>query len=455
MIGQKVMAGSLSIAVVGSGIAGLSAAWLLSKKHRVTLLERDTRAGGHSNTVDVQMPDGPVAVDTGFIVYNTASYPNLIALLEHLDVPTVPTAMGFSVSLDRGGYEYSGNGLTGLFGQPSNIARPDHWRMIADLLRFFREARSDMDGRHSTDGLTLGQYLAANHYSDAFVRRHILPMAAAIWSTPSSEIMQYPAASFVRFFANHGLLQVNNRPDWRTVVGGSRTYVTRLLTSMGDNVVLGSPVRTITRTVGGVSVIHGDRRQVFDACVIATHADDALALLGDADDRERQVLGAFRYTSNRAVLHTDPAFMPRRRRVWSSWNYRSGISDADESLSLTYWMNALQPLATRRELFVTLNPAQPLRDDAVIAAFDYRHPLFDSAASSMQSELWGLQGTRNTWFCGSYFGYGFHEDGLQAGLAVAEDIGGVRRPWQVENESSRIQLRRAADLSSPIVEAAE
>jgi len=454
MISRDGMTASLSLAVVGSGIAGLSAAWLLSQKHHVTLFERDGRAGGHSNTVDVPSADGPVAVDTGFIVYNTACYPNLIALFDHLEVPTAPTSMGFSVSLDSGRYEYSGNGLRGLFGQMSNLGRPSHWRMIADMLRFFAEARGNVVSLETADGPTLGDYLAARHYSDAFVSRHILPMAAAIWSTPSADVMHYPAASFLRFFANHGLLQVNDRPAWQTVVGGSRTYVERMLVAMRGKVNLGAPVSAIARTPAGVTVGHGDRRDDFDACVIATHADDALSLLRDPDDRERRVLGAFRYTPNRAILHSDPAFMPRRRRLWSSWNYLAGGSDPKSPLSLTYWMNALQPLGTRRDLFVTLNPAQPINEESFCAAFDYRHPLFDTAATGAQRELWSLQGRRNTWFCGSYFGYGFHEDGLQAGLAVAEAIGGVRRPWHVPDESGRIQIGSRATSTPPLVEAA-
>jgi uncharacterized protein len=453
------MQGRLDIAVVGSGISGLAAAWLLSQRHNVTLFERDERIGGHSNTIDVvdvtRGGDVSCAVDTGFIVYNTASYPNLIALFELLAVPTVPTDMGFAVSLDGGRYEYSGNGLSGLFGQPKNVLRPHHWRMIVDTLRFFREAPSLLEADPVT-GITLGAYLAANGYSDAFVSRHILPMAAAIWSTPSADVMQFPAQAFVRFFANHGLLQVSHRPQWRTVVGGSRRYVSRLVDAYKGRIVNDAHVSELTRTQDGVTVTVARERLSFDACVVAAHADQALALLADADDHEQRLLGAFRYASNHAVLHSDPSFMPQRRRLWSSWNYLASGNGAHASLSLTYWMNRLQPLPSARDLFVTLNPQRPMAPGTEFATIDYAHPMFDQAALSAQRNLWSLQGRRRTWFCGSYFGYGFHEDGLQAGLAVAEHIGGVRRPWTVGEESGRIHIGTASKQPrADIAEAAE
>ena len=451
------MRSSSKVAVVGSGIAGLSAAWLLAKRHRVTLIEAEPRPGGHSNTVDAVVAGGrTIPVDTGFIVYNTASYPNLIALFRHLEVPTAATDMSFAVSLDAGGYEYAGSSIATLFGQPSNLVRLAHWRMIAGTMRFFREANA-LAAASADPGLTLGQYLSEARYTEAFVRRHILPMAAAIWSTPSRDVLEFPLAAFVRFFANHGLLQVRDRPQWRTVVGGSREYVRRLLADFGGEVALAEPARRITRGSGGVTIAtaRGERR--FDACVVATHGDDALKLLADPTADEQALLGAFRYARNQAVLHTDTSLMPMRRRLWSSWNYLGGGQGPDASLAVSYWMNKLQPLgADAPGLFVTLNPPREIAARHVIAAFDYAHPMFDAAAMRAQRELWRLQGVRHTWFCGSYFGYGFHEDGLQAGLAAAEDIGGVRRPWQVAAESGRIHLAPTGARRAPArLEAAE
>lgn len=439
-----------TVAVVGSGIAGLSAAWLLSQRYDVTLIEADTRIGGHSNTFDVPGRKGPVPVDTGFIVYNTASYPNLIALFAHLGVPTAATDMSFAVSLDRGGYEYAGSSLATLFGQPSNVLSPAHWRMLVDTLRFFREGRR-LAAAAADESLTLGRYLADAGYSEAFVTRHIMPMAAAIWSTPSEAALAFPLAAFVRFCTNHGLLQLTNRPEWRTVVGGSRAYVWRMLDSFGGEVVLGEPVLRIARSSDGATVITARGGRRFDACVVATHADDALALLADADADERALLGAFAYARNRAILHSDAAAMPRRRRLWSSWNYLGAGAGLDATLSVTYWMNNLQPLgASAPELFVTLNPSREIDAARTIATFDYAHPMFDKAAMAAQRQLWRLQGRRRTWFCGSYFGYGFHEDGLQAGLAAAEAIGGVRRPWSVPRESGRIHLAPAGTAAEQV-----
>jgi hypothetical protein len=433
----------LSVAVIGSGISGLGAAWLLSPRHDVTVLEADGRPGGHCCTVDAICGGMRIPVDTGFIVYNPPVYPNLVALFDTLGVPTAPTRMSFAVSLDAGRYEYAGTSLVSAIGQPANLVRPGHWRMVRDVLRFFREAPSLLADDNVAD-LSLGAYLTGNGYSEDFIVRHILPMAAAIWSTPSTEVLAFPAKAFVRFFSNHGLLQARNQPIWRTVRGGSRVYVQRLLQHAGCNVVLDGGVRRISRDAAGVTVTTAAGSRRFDACVIATHADDALALLGDPSTDERGLLGAFRYQPNTAVLHRDPAHMPRRRWLWSSWNYLGDSIGRHAGLSVSYWMNSLQPLgAAAPDLFVTLNPIRPIAAGAEIARFQYRHPMFDAAAMRAQRELWRLQGMRRTWFAGSYFGYGFHEDGLQAGLAAAEDLGGVRRPWRVAHESSRIHLRPA------------
>ncbi len=427
----------MKIAVAGAGIAGMSAAWLLAKNHDVTLFERDARIGGHSNTVDVLTPEGHIPVDTGFIVYNHASYPNLVALFAHLGVETAATQMGFAVSLDDGRYEYAGGaGIRGLFGQPSNALDRDHWRMIFDIRRFFRDA-SDLDRAGVDAHESLGDWLAKRGYSRPFIDHHILPMAAAIWSAPPSALLAYPIAAFARFFANHGLLQVRDRPPWRTVVGGSRTYIDKLMADFGGEIRSGCAVRQVERRADRVDITLGcGTRQQFDHLVAAGHADDAVAMLADADTDEKDLLSAFSYQTNTAVLHRDQGLMPRRRAVWSSWNY-VGAPGLDQ-VCVSYWMNALQPLKTKSDIFVTLNPLNATAQGTETARFRYAHPVFDAAALSAQRHLWRLQGRRRTWFAGSYFGSGFHEDGLQAGLWVAEQLGGARRPWSVENESSRI-----------------
>jgi len=432
----------LDIAVIGTGISGLSAAWLLSQSHNVTVYEASDRIGGHSNTVDFEHRGKSVAVDTGFIVYNERTYPNLTALFKQLAVPTVESNMSFAVSLNRGAFEYSGTDALRLFAQPSNALKPRYWRMLADIVRFYKNAPRDMP---TMGEITLDAYLDLNGYSRGFREDHLYPMAAAIWSTPAMEVGDYPAASFVRFCSNHGLLEVANRPSWRTVHGGSREYVKRLTARFADRILTATPVTSIRRAHGRVEIADG-RGGVrhFDDVVVATHADQALALLADPSADERRLLGAFRYSTNEAVLHSDPGLMPRRRLAWSSWNYLTDFDHGHCKLSVTYWMNKLQSLGKAGPTFLTLNPCREPRADMVHRRQSYQHPIFDVGTQRAQQEIWSLQGQRNTWFCGAHFGAGFHEDGLQAGLAVAEDLGGQRRPWSVVAESARIVRRPLA-----------
>ena len=427
----------LSIAVVGSGISGMSAAWLLSKNHRVTVYEKNDRIGGHSNTATVETASGMTAVDTGFIVYNERNYPNLTALFEHLGVPTKPSDMSFSASLDDGRFEYSGSGLGGLFAQPRNLLRPRMWSMLRDLRRFYQQAPQDVAQLEGT--VTLGDYLEKNRYGRNFIHDHLLPMGAAIWSTPVDDMLDYPLEAFVRFCSNHGLLQLRDRPAWRTVSGGSREYVRRLTEPYAGQILLNTGVGSIQRMADGVRIEdrQGETRY-FDHVVIAAHANEALNLLDDADSAERQLLGAFRYERNLAILHSDTRLMPRARKAWSSWNFLGGRGHERDNVSVTYWMNRLQSLNTPTPLLVTLNPLHPPRDGSILRSYIYDHPLFDQAAIRAQRLLWNLQGARRTWYCGAYFGHGFHEDGLQAGLAVAEQLGGQSRPWKVVGMNDRI-----------------
>ncbi|MFD0916314.1 NAD(P)/FAD-dependent oxidoreductase [Pseudahrensia aquimaris] len=444
----------LNIAVVGSGISGLSAAWLLSKKHQVTLFEADERIGGHSNTVTIDVDGKRVDVDTGFICYNEATYPNLIALFDHLGVRSHDTSMSFSASMGGGSYEYSGGTWLGLGAQPLNMLRPSHWRMMRDIVRFFREAGLNIEAIGEDE--TIGAWLERHNYGDEFRHRHLIPMAAAIWSSSTGDMMAYPARAFLRFFQNHGLIQLNQRPKWRSVLGGSKVYVERLIETGNFETVINHPVTRIVRDTDGVTLFGRDGMpKRFDHVVIASHADQALAMLDQPDAEEAELLGAFSYSKNHAVLHRDPRYMPKRKLAWASWNYidwgtsplQANHRATQDDLCLTYWMNSLQNLATDEDIFVTLNPPADAAIENAAASFNYTHPIFDTSALAAQSKLWSLQGNRNTWYCGAHFGAGFHEDGLQSGLAVAEQLGQVRRPWNVANESYRITLGDAQAAS--------
>lgn len=436
----------LNIAIIGSGISGLSAAWLLNKQHRVTLFEKDDRLGGHANTVDVTTSDSALAVDTGFIVYNPVNYPNLVRFFEELGVATTETDMSFGVSINRGELEYSGCGLKGLFAQKRNLLRPGYWKLLSDLLRFYREAPELMEDP-VTQSQTLGQMLKQRGYGKAFIHQHLIPMGAAIWSTPADQMLEYPALTFLRFCQNHGLVQLKDRPQWRTVKGGSREYVQRIADELGTGVRLNSRIHKIHRIDGKpvVEFLHGGR-EAFDHVILACHADQALELLSSPTEEEQQLLSCFPYQRNRALLHTDERLMPARTAAWASWNYLSDTQKdtrTPSDISVTYWMNRLQHLPESSPLFVTLNPTIEPQKGKILRSFLYDHPVFNLDSIAAQSSLWSLQGRQNTWFCGAYFGYGFHEDGLQSGLAVAEQLGGQRRPWTLEEPNNRIHVSSA------------
>ncbi len=433
--------GRRKIAVVGSGISGASAAWALSSTAEVTLFEQDARAGGHTATVTVDYDGVEIPVDTGFIVFNPRNYPELTALFQLLSVATHESTMGFSLSLDGGRMEWSGQSYSSVFAQPRNVVSPRFWRMIRDIYRFNAICVSDRDDG-TVAARTIGEYLEHRGFTDGFRDDYLIPMAAAIWSTPRAKMLDYPAATFISFFENHRLVH-DERPIWRTVTGGAKTYLDKLLAPLGDRLRVSAPVKTVIRDAFGVTVWAADREpERFDEIVIATHSDQALALLGDASAAEHSVLSAVPYRPNRVVLHRDPRLMPKRRAVWSAWNYlRSG--GGEQEVCVTYWMNRLQGIDEQYPLFVSLNPAIEPREELVFGEWSFDHPQFDARALSAQGRLDDIQGVRRTHFAGAWTGNGFHEDGLRSGLDAAQALGG-RVPWR-RSESSADALPLAAE----------
>jgi predicted NAD/FAD-binding protein len=418
----------MKVAVIGSGVSGIGAAWALSKSHHVTLYEAAPRPGGHARTIDVDMGGYELPVDTGFIVYNERNYPNLTRLFEALGVPTKDSDMSFSVSDPSSGLEYAGS-LGGVFAKKSNIFRPAMW----SLLRGINEFRSEQDrlGAGSVpDDISIGDYLEQRGYPRPFASHYLLPLAAAVWSGAGSDVAKMPARTFLSFLANHGLIRLNDRPQWRTVDRGSRVYVERAVAAV-DQVLLSHPVVGVERTAESVTVLdaHGGRR-TFDQLVLATHADRSMQILGsEATAAERAIVGSFRYASNRAIVHSDDRLMPKRRSAWSSWNAIGSVGAANTApVTVTYWMNRLQSIPQDRQLLVSLNPTQEPDPALVIDDVTYQHPQFDSASARGQAELGTIQGDNRTWFAGAFCGYGFHEDGLQAGLTVAAELG-APAPW--------------------------
>lgn len=406
----------MDIAIIGTGISGLVTARLLAPEHRLTIFEADDRIGGHTHTVDVELGGRPFAVDTGFIVYNDWTYPNFIRLLGQLGVDSQPTEMSFSVRCPRTGLEYNGHTLDTLFAQRCNLLRPSFYRMIRDILRFNKEAKALV----SEGGIpaTVGELVADGRYGREMVEHYLVPMGAAIWSATERTMESFPAALFLRFLDNHGMLNVRNRPQWRVVRGGSRRYVEALVAPFADRIRTRCPVRGVERRRDGVDVfLDGGERRRFDQVVFATHSDQALALLRDADETEREILGAFAYQPNEAILHTDASVLPRRRKAWASWNYRLG-EDAGEPVAVTYNMNILQSLDAPETLCVTLNRDQDVDPARILRRIAYAHPVYTPAAEAAQRRHGEINGRRRTYFCGAYWGNGFHEDGVVSALAV-------------------------------------
>ncbi|WP_157670649.1 NAD(P)/FAD-dependent oxidoreductase [Chitinibacter sp. GC72] len=414
------------IAVIGSGISGLASAYLLNRAHDVVLFEAGSYLGGHTNTVEVTLEGRTAPVDTGFLVFNEKTYPNLIALLAELGVGSYATDMSFGVSLDDGQLEWAGTNLDTVFAQRCNLLSPRFIGMLRDILRFNAAAPENLQACLQSRA-TLGQLLESGQYGAAFRDAYLLPMAAAIWSSSPKDILDFPAATFLRFCLNHALLQVNDRPQWQTVQGGGREYVRKIAATLGD-IRLNSPVSRIERTPEGVLVHFAQQgvqqAELFDAVILATHAPQSLAMLADASDAERAVLAAVRYQPNTAVLHTDIKQLPQRRKVWSAWNYLGGAAVSGERpVCVSYLLNQLQNLPFETPVVVTLNPFTPPAPETVLAQFDYEHPVFDQAAIDAQAQLPAIQGLDRVWFAGAWTGYGFHEDGLKSALRVVADFG--------------------------------
>jgi len=412
---------SMKIAIIGTGIAGNLAAYRLSRKHDITVYEADSRIGGHTNTVDVLAAGQRWAIDTGFIVFNDATYPHFIALLDELGVESQPSEMSFSVRSERNGLEYNGASINALFAQRSNLLRPSFYRMINDILRFNREAPALLD--EPENAITLGEYLDHHGYSKEFVEHYIVPMGAAIWSATAEGMRGVPAIFFIRFFSNHGLLSVNDRPTWRVIKGGSRNYLDKLVAGHRDRIRLNAPVEWIRRHPGYVEVkALGAASERYDRVFLACHSDQALQLLADPTAEEQAVLGAMAYQQNEAVLHTDESLMPRRKLAWAAWNYHipQGPADPEGKVALTYNMNILQGLKAPVEFCVTLNHTHAIDPEKIIQTVNYEHPIFTERAVAAQGRHREINGTGGTYYCGAYWRYGFHEDGVVSAKAALD-----------------------------------
>ncbi len=419
----------MRFAIIGSGVAGLSTGWLLQRGgHAVTVFEAGSHIGGHVNTIPVEVDGTFWPVDTGFIVFNHRTYPNFTQLLAHFGVDSRETTMSFSVRDEAADLEYNGHTLNTLFAQRRNLFRPSHWRMIRDIMRFNREARSLLDRE---DGLTIGAFLRAGRYGEAFLQRYLIPMAAAIWSSPARAVADMPARFFACFFHNHGFLEIDDRPVWRTVVGGSWSYITPLVSGFRQHVRLNTPVRSVQRRPGAVLVRTDAGEESFDHVVLACHSDQALRLLADASASEAAVLGQLAYQPNEAVLHTDESVLPRRRACWAGWNYSLDGRSADCPVPVTYQMNLLQGFTDAPcQFLVTLNRTDHIDPAKIIRRVPYEHPQYGPTALSAQARWSEISGLNRTSYCGAYWRYGFHEDGLISGMRVAAQFGCLP-PWAV------------------------
>ncbi len=413
----------MRIAVVGSGISGLTAAFRLAEHHEVTVYERRERVGGHTHTVAVESAHGQLGIDTGFIVYNERNYPRFCALLTELDVPTQPSVMSFGVRNEASGLEYSGNLPWGLFAQPSNVLRPRHYRFLREIIRFGAVGHAALN-RADTSAKSLGDFLQQYQFSEPFRRDYLLPMASAIWSSSHADVHQFPLTAFLQFFANHGLLDLKNRPQWRVISGGSNSYIEKLMSRKKFTLESRCQVESVRRTNDQVALtLIGGRTVSFDAIVLACHSDQALALLRDPTPAEQTLLGAIRYSDNDVVLHTDESILPAAKRARAAWNYWTDGKDTASQPAVTYSMNTLQSLDCKTHYLVTLNRADAIDPSQVIGRYTYAHPQFDSAAIAAQRRVSEISGVNRTAYCGAYWGYGFHEDGVVSAERAVSAIG--------------------------------
>lgn len=418
----------MKIGVIGAGIAGLGAAWLLSKKHKVTLFEANSYLGGHANTVDLKISNSSVAVDLGFVVYNEKNYPNFSKLLSYLEVHTKKTSMSFSFSNPSQNIEYSSTLPWGPFVQPFNIFNKEYLYFLFEVKKFYQYAKSIMKSNLS-DAVTIEDVLTKGNFSKFYTFNHLLPMASSIWSLPINDILAFQAGSFLKFYQDHGLLQFFRRPQWRMISNGSRNYVSNLLKQFSGKVRLSESVIEIKRKNNLIIVHTNTSKNYFDHVVLALHPNDILKIISDISEEEKRVISLFEYKKNSAYVHTDPKFMPKRKRAWSSWNYNSGYdNDIYKDVPVTYWVNLLQKINCRENIFITLNPNQKIYKDYIIYETSYEHPVFNTKTVQARKHIESIQGTKNTWFCGAWMGFGFHEDGLVSGLNVAKKFG-CYPPW--------------------------
>ena len=414
-------------AIIGTGISGLGAAYMLHPNHDVTIFEKNSYIGGHSRTVEVMTSDGMIPIDTGFIVFNYRNYPLLTKLFEHLNVPVAKSCMSFGASIQNGWLEYSTQHPLNLFAQKRNLLRPAFWGLLYDILRFNKHAKTYLD---KSPSITLGQCLDELGMGQWFREYFLLPMGGAIWSAPLAQMLEFPAHSFIRFFDNHGLLTLNDQPQWYTVIGGSKEYIRRLTAPFHNRIRLNNGVNAVERSGSGVIITdsHGNK-ELFDQVIFACHADQALAMLKNPSASEKRILGSFQYQNNRVVLHSDVSFMPKQKTAWASWVYLSHMrKDTNPTVSLSYWMNQLQPLATNTPMIVTLNPGREPNKELVYDEYLFEHPVFDETAILAQAEIRTIQGKNKLWFCGAYQRYGFHEDGLNSAVAMVRQMG-IEPPW--------------------------